>query len=66
MVVPKYRAILKASRMEGLYRPFSRDPMVCRDTSSASASSSCLMPRAFRSSSSRFFKGGHLPLSSWI
>lgn len=55
--IPKYRASLKASWMDGLYRPFSREPIVCRDTSSALAKSSCLIPRCFRSSSSRFFIG---------
>lgn len=55
MLIPKYRAILKARRIDGLYLPFSREPMVCRDTSRASASSSCLIPLSFRSSSSLFF-----------
>ena len=55
MVVSNSRAILKASRMDGLYRPFSREPTVCRDTSSASASSYWVIPLAFRSSYSRFF-----------
>ena len=55
MGIPKYREILKASRMDGLYRPFSREPIVCRETSKTSASSSCLIPLAFRSSSNLFF-----------
>ena len=52
----KYRAILKARMMEGLYRPFSREPMVCLETSRISASSSCLSPCSLRISSSLFFK----------
>ena len=55
MLVPKYRAILNASSIDGLYRPFSSEIMVWRDTSSASASSSWLSPRPRRSSSSLFF-----------
>lgn len=56
MLILKYLAILKAKRIEGLYRPFSKDPIVCRDTSSAEAKSSCLIPFSFRNSSKRFFK----------
>ena len=40
MAISKYLAILNASSMEGLYLPFSREPMVWRETSSAEASSS--------------------------
>ena len=47
--------LMKINEIEGLYRPFSNEPMVCRDTSSAAASSSCLIPRSFRISSKRFF-----------
>lgn len=54
MLILKYRASLNANVIEGLYRPFSNEPMVCRDTSSAAASSSCLIPRSFRISSKRF------------
>jgi hypothetical protein len=54
---PKYRAILNASRIEGFYRPFSSEPIVWRETSSAAASSSWRIPRALRISSSLFFKG---------
>ena len=57
MLCPKYRDILKASRIEGLYRPFSRELMVWRETSSRAASSSWVIPSAFHSSSSRFFTG---------
>ena len=45
-----------ASITEGLYLPFSRELMVCRETPMASASSSCLIPLCFRISSNRFFK----------
>ena len=55
MAIPKYRAILNASRMDGLYRPFSSEPMVCLETSSTAARSSCLIPRSLRISSRRFF-----------
>ena len=54
------RAILNARRMEGLYLPFSNEPMVCLDTSNAAASSSCRIPRLFRISSNRFFTVLHL------
>lgn len=52
----KYLASLMASMTDGLYRPFSRELMVCLETPMASASSSCLMPFCFRISSSLFFK----------
>ena len=55
MVFPKYLAILNARIMDGLYLPFSSEPMVWRDTPSASASSSCLTPLCFRISSNLFF-----------
>ena len=54
--ISKKRAILNARMMDGLYLPFSREPIVCLDTSKAVASSSCLIPCCFRISSSRFFK----------
>ena len=53
---PKYRAILKAKIIEGLYRPFSNEPIVCLDTSRAEAKSSCFIPFALRISSNLFFK----------
>ena len=56
MLMWKYLAILKANMIEGLYRPFSKEPIVWRDTSSALAKSSCLIPLCFRNSSNRFFK----------
>ena len=55
MLILKYRASLNANVIEGLYRPFSNEPIVCLDTSNAAASSSCLIPRSFRISSKRFF-----------
>ena len=54
--MPKKRAILIAKMMDGLYLPFSREPMVCRDTANCSASSSCFIPCCFLSSSSLFLK----------
>ena len=56
MFIWKYLAILKAKIIEGLYRPFSKEPIVWRDTSSAEAKSSCLIPLCFHNSSNRFFK----------
>lgn len=56
MLIPKYFAILYASIMEGLYRPFSRELMVCRETPMDFANSSCRMPRSFLISSILFFK----------
>ena len=56
MFILKNLAILKARIIEGLYRPFSREPMVCLETSKISARSSCLIPLCFRISSSLFFK----------
>ena len=56
MRIPKYLAILNASMIDGLYLPFSREPMVCLDTCKAAASSSCLIFLCFLSSSSLFFK----------
>lgn len=50
-----HRAILKAKIIDGLYRPFSNDPMICRETSNALAKSSCLILRFFLISSRRFF-----------
>lgn len=55
MRIPKYLAILNASMIDGLYLPFSKDPIVWRDTLSAAASSSCRIPCCLRSSSKRFF-----------
>ena len=40
MVIPKNFAILCARKIEGLYRPVSRELMVCRDTPRALANSS--------------------------
>lgn len=54
--ISKYRAILNANIIDGLYRPFSKEPIVCLDTSKADANSSCLIPRCFRISSNLFFK----------
>ena len=55
MLISKYLAILKANMIDGLYLPFSKEPIVCRDTSSEEAKSSCLIPLCFRNSSKRFF-----------
>ena len=44
MLISKYRASLNANVIEGLYRPFSNEPMVCRDTSSAAIHPSRLPP----------------------
>ena len=41
-------------------------PIVCRDTSSAAASSSCLSPRSFRISSKRFFTVRLLSMESQL
>ena len=35
MLILKYFAILNASIIDGLYRPFSSEPIVCLDTSRA-------------------------------
>ena len=40
MVISKYLAILYASIIDGLYRPFSRELIVCLDTPIIFASSS--------------------------
>ena len=60
MVKPKYLAILKAKIIEGLYLPFSKEPIVCLDTSRIEANSSCVIPFAFLISSSLFFTLNHL------
>ena len=60
MVRWKYWASLWASRREALYRPFSREMMVCRVTPTASASYSWVMRPAFLSWAMRFFKS-HIP-----
>ena len=60
MLIPKYLAILKARMIDGLYRPFSSDPMVCRDTSSAAARSSWRISFSFLISSNRFFNTSSL------
>jgi len=60
MVKPKYLAILKAKIIEGLYLPFSKEPIVCLDTSRIEANSSCVIPFAFLISSSLFFRLNHL------
>ena len=60
MVNWKYAAILKAKSMDGLYLPFSKEPMVCLDTSRMFANSACVMPRSFLISSSLFFRCAHL------
>lgn len=44
----KKRAILNAKMIDGLYLPFSSEPIVCLDTSSANANSSCEIPRCLR------------------
>lgn len=61
MVKQKYLAILKAKIIEGLYLPFSKEPIVCRDTSKIEANSSCVIPFALLISSSLFFTFNHLP-----
>ena len=63
MDTSKNLAILNANIMDGLYLPFSKDPTVCLDTSRAFASSSCVIPFAFRISSSLFLTFNHL--SRW-
>ncbi len=60
MLISKYRAILKAKMIDGLYLPFSSEPIVCLDTSSSVAKSSCLMPFDFRISSNLFFNNINL------
>lgn len=56
MLMLKYRAILKANMIEGLYRPFSKEPIVCLETSTATAKSACFMPFSFLNSSILFFR----------
>lgn len=41
--------------IDGLYRPFSKEPIVCLETSTAIAKSSCFMPFSFLNSSILFF-----------
>ena len=55
IVMPKYTAMLWASIIDGLYLPFSRELMVCRETPMALASSSWRMPRSVLISSILFF-----------
>ena len=57
MAILKYLEIFMARMIDGLYRPFSKDPMVCRETSRSAASSSWLIPLRFLISSSLFFTG---------
>ena len=53
--VPNSLAMAWASRMDGLYFPFSNEMMVWRETPSAAASCCCVMPRSFRFCSMIFF-----------
>ena len=53
--ISKNFAILYASRIDGLYRPFSRELIVCRETPISLASSSCRIPLILRISSILFF-----------
>ena len=55
MVIPKYFAILYASMIDGLYRPFSKELIVCRETPKAFAISSCKIPCSFLMFSILFF-----------
>ena len=50
MGTPNTLAMFQASTREGLYRPFSRFPMVSRRTPTSFASSSCFRPRRARCS----------------
>lgn len=51
MLRPKNLATLNASRMDGLYRPFSSEMMLCRLTPIAAVHSSCRTPSSLRSCS---------------
>ena len=52
---PKSRAMLCASRIDGLYFPFSSEMIVWRETPSSDANCCYVMPRAFLLSSMWFF-----------
>src|SRR6056297_1626934 len=55
ILLPKYLAILKANKIDGLYLPFSSELMVCLETSKISANCDWLKFFSFLISSSLFF-----------
>lgn len=55
MLKLKKLANLNANTIDGLYLPFSSEPIVCLDTPIAFARSSCLIPFSCRNFSKLFF-----------